>query len=272
MHSRARSPIFIVTLMLLAGSMLIPRAAVSQVTDTSTAAETLRWTPNSSYLFSAPTGRTLGVGELLVGIRTVPIGFGDRQILGPMALLDFGVSDRVTLMSGYWFQSYGEDQDGAAVVGASANLGSADAPVAIQVQANLPINHYLGRRLSELSVTGVRQWGDERNALTVGGGWSGARSLCRPEWEGCEVEWHGNLFGLVGGYLSLSDHVQLVSENYLGRSGSLETLTGIRAGIAGLTVGVALGCEAYVGMGIGADCDQGVQLSASYQLGLIRER
>jgi hypothetical protein len=271
MLNKARCPILVLVLVVLAGSFSSPRAAVSQVTDTSAVAETPPWTPSTSYLLSAPTGRTLRAGELLAGVRAGRIG-GDRQILGPLALLDFGVTDRITLMSGYWFQAHGEDQDGAAVVGASANLGSADAPLAVQVQANLPINHYLGRRLSELAVMGVKQWGDASKALTAGGGWSGARSLCRPEWEGCQAEWHGNVFGLLGGYLSLSDHVQLVSENYLGRPGSLETVTGIRAGYGGLTVGVALGCEAYAGMGFGADCDQGVQLSASYQLDLIRER
>jgi hypothetical protein len=271
MPNQPGCPVLTMVLVALVGIFSSPRTAVSQVTDTSAVAETTPWTPSTSYLFSAPTGRTLGAGELLVGVRAVHLR-GDRQILGPLALLDFGLTDRIALTSGYWFQSYGQDQDGAAVVGASANIGSADAPLAVQVQANLPINHYLGRRLSELAVMGVRQWGDASRALTVGGGWSGARSLCRPEWEGCQEEWHGNVFGLLGGYLSVSDHVQLVSENYLGRSGSLETLTGIRAGYEGLTIGVALGCEAYAGMGFGADCDQGVQLSASYQFRLIRER
>lgn len=267
MPNKARCFILISVLAVLSGSFSSPGEAVSQVADTSAVAETLRWTPSTSYLLSAPTGRTLGAGELLVGVRAVRVG-GDRQILGPLALVDFGVTDRITLMSGYWFQSSGEEQDGAAVVGASVNLGSVDAPLAVQAQANLPINHYLGRRLSELAVTGVRQWGDTSRALTVGAGWSGARSLCRPEWEGCQAEWRGNVFGLLGGYLSVSDHIQLVSENYLGRSGSLETLTGIRAGFGGLTVGVALGCEVY----LGTDCDQGLQLSAAYQIGLIRER
>lgn len=270
MRSSARDGFLIVMLVLLGGSMIEPTDAVSQVAGTST--DAAGWSPTSSYLISAPTGRTLGSGELLVGVRSVGVGSGERQILGPMALLDFGLSDRITLMSGYWFQSVGDDQDGAAVVGATANLGSAAAPLSLQVQATLPINHYLDRRLSELSVTGARQWGDAGRALTLGGGWTGARSLCRPEWEGCRAEWHGTLFGLAGGYLSLTDHVQLVSENYLGRSGSLDTLTGIRAGFEDLTVGVALGCAAYAGMGFGADCDRGIQLSASYQLGLARDR
>lgn len=193
-------------------------------------------------------------------------------MLGPLALLDLGVTDRVTLMSGYWFQSYGDHQDGAAIVGASANFGSADAPLAVQLQANLPINHFLGRRLNRLTATGVRQWGDARKALTLGGGWRGAKSLCRPEWVGCEAEWHGNLFGLVGGYVSLSDHVQFVSENHLRGGGLLETLTGIRGGTGDLTVGAALGCQAYAGMGVGFNCHKGVQLSGSYQFELIRKR
>jgi hypothetical protein len=247
----------------------MPFTALCQVADTSAAPEESQWLANPAYLFSAPTGRNIGQGEVLVGVRAIPV-IGDERILGPKVLLNLGVTDRITLMSGYLFQTYGDEfQDGEAAVGASVNLGSAEAPFAIQAEANLPINHYLGRRLGEVVITGARQWGDTRRALTAGGGWRGSRSLCRAEWEGCEQMWNGDWFALFGGYLSLNDNVQFVSENYL-RSGSIGTLNGIRAGIGGLTVDVAFGCRAYVGFGVGADCDDGLQLGGSYRLDLTR--
>lgn len=220
------------------------------------------WAGTPSYLFAAPTGGMLGQRGLIVGIH----GFPDA----PTLRLDYGISDRVTLTSGYLFLSERDRQEGEALVGAGLQLGSSEAPVVLQVRANLPINHWLGRRVGNVTVTGARQWGDARNALTAGVGWSGFRGLCSPEWEGCTREWSGSGLGLVGGYLSLGDHVQLVSENYL-RFSSLQTSTGIRAGIGGFTAGVAFGCGVYAGIGMGAACE-GVQLSATYRVQFNREK
>lgn len=260
----------------LTAILFLPSASLAQTNDAPSDTASARnvvpatadWTGNYSYLWAAPTGRTLGQGELLVGIRFVPDA--------PAPLLDYGLTDRITLMSGYVFRSYGTSpegtplQDGQAKIGASLQIGSADAPVAIRAQAHLPINHWLGRQLGDVELMGVRQWGDARTALTAGAGWRGYRSLCRPEWELCREDWQGNWFALGGGYVSLGNYVQLVSENYL-RSGSVETSTGVRAGARGFTVGAAVGCGAFAGMGVGADC-RGIQLNASYQFRFNRER
>lgn len=265
----ARTLLFAILLFLPAVSLAQTSNAPSDTASTRNAGPApADWTGNPSYLWVAPTGRTLGQGELLVGVRGVPDA--------PAPLLDYGLTNRLTLMSGYVFRSHGTSpegtpiQDGEARIGANLQVGSADAPVAIRAQAHLPINHWLGRQLGDVELMGVRQWGDARTALTAGAGWRGFRSLCRPEWELCTEDWHGNWFALAGGYMSLGDHVQLVSENYL-RSGSVETSTGIRAGARGLTVGAAVGCGAYAGMGVGADCS-GIQLNASYQLRFNLER